>query len=557
MNKPLKIFITYAYTDKAEKGKLVTHLDVLVREGLIADWNDNEITPGDTWRDPTFSNLVESNLLLHLVSASSLASNNCNKVLAKALSEKISVTPIILERCDWMRHPLSGYQTLPEDGKPINEWFPESNGWQNVVAGLRKAVRNVRSQAELGLQQGNVFMMIGQIDKAIDSYSHVIALNSSDADAYFNRGIAYREKGDLDRAIGDFTKAIKLKPGFACAYACRGLAYNDKDDYDRAIGDYDRAIELKPDLPDIYFNRGNAYHDRGDFDRAVGDYAKAIQLKPDFAAAYTNCGAVHLAKGELEQAIDDYNAAIQCRPRFAKAYHSRGVAYRKKGEIDRAIEDFNTAIGLNPNNAQAYTNRGAAYHKKGEFVYAIQDYSVAIGLNPEYSEAYTRRGNAYLSKTDIHRAIEDYNTAIKLAPDAGFAYGNCGIARLHLRHWGNARVDLTVAVTLRVNIAALFHDIYESVADFERKTAIQLPEDIVAMLTLQTVSNELEKENRLALALKGYETGELSTGLAARLAGVPYSEFLLLMSRHELSPFGETAEELASDVANAHRASYH
>ena len=60
--------------------------------------------------------------------------------------------------------------------------------------GLRKAVRNVRSQAELGLQQGNVFMMIGQIDKAIDSYSHVIALNSSDADAYFNRGIAYREK---------------------------------------------------------------------------------------------------------------------------------------------------------------------------------------------------------------------------------------------------------------------------------------------------------------------------------------------------------------------------
>ena len=52
MNKPLKIFITYAYTDKAEKGKLVTHLDVLVREGLIADWNDNEITPGDTWRDP-------------------------------------------------------------------------------------------------------------------------------------------------------------------------------------------------------------------------------------------------------------------------------------------------------------------------------------------------------------------------------------------------------------------------------------------------------------------------------------------------------------------------
>ena len=116
---------------------------------------------------------------------------------------------------------------------------------------------------------------------------------------------------------------------------------------------------------------------------------------------------------------------------------------------------------------------------------------------------------------------------------------------------------MTVAATLRVNIAALFHDIYKSVENFERNTGIQLPEDIAALLTPQTTPIELEKENRLALALKGYETGELSTGLAARLAGVPYSEFLLLMSQHELSPFGETAEELVSDAANAHRAGYH
>ena len=74
-----------------------------------------------------------------------------------------------------------------------------------------------------------------------------------------------------------------------------------------------------------------------------------------------------------------------------------------------------------------------------------------------------------------------------------------------------------------------------------------MPEDIVTMLNPKAVPIELKKETRLALALKGYETGELSTGLAARLAGMPYSEFLLLMGQHELSPIGETAEELASE----------
>ena len=118
-------------------------------------------------------------------------------------------------------------------------------------------------------------------------------------------------------------------------------------------------------------------------------------------------------------------------------------------------------------------------------------------------------------------------------------------------------MDLTVAAILGVNIIALFHNIYKSVADFERKTGIQLPEDIVAMLNPKAEPIELKKETRLALALKGYETDELSTGLAARLAGMPYSEFLLLMGQHELSPLGETAEELASDFANAHKASDH
>ena len=162
--------------------------------------------------------------------------------------------------------------------------------------------------------------------------------------------------------------------------------------------------------------------------------------------------------------------AIQLNPNYTDAYFNRGVAYGETGDYDHAIVDYTKAIDLNPNYANAYTHRGVAYHNKGEILYALQDYSTAIGLNPELAEAYTHRGNVYLSEIDIHRATEDYNAAIKLNPDSGLAYGNCGVAWLHLQHWGNAKVDLTVAAILGVNIIALFHNIYKSVADFERKT---------------------------------------------------------------------------------------
>jgi len=79
--------------------------------------------------------------------------------------------------------------------------------------------------------------------------------------------------------------------------------------------------------------------------------------------------------------------------------------------------------------------------------------------------------------------------------------------------------------------------------------AIHYPPEVLS--ALQQDPEEFEEEARLLLAIKLYETGKLSTGLAARLAGVPRTAFLFLLGRHGLSPFGETPGELEQDLANA------
>jgi len=66
--------------------------------------------------------------------------------------------------------------------------------------------------------------------------------------------------------------------------------------------------------------------------------------------------------------------------------------------------------------------------------------------------------------------------------------------------------------------------------------------------------DEFEAQSRLLLAVKLYEVGKLSTGLAAQLAGVPRITFMFLLGQHGLSPFGETEDELEEDLANARQA---
>lgn len=82
--------------------------------------------------------------------------------------------------------------------------------------------------------------------------------------------------------------------------------------------------------------------------------------------------------------------------------------------------------------------------------------------------------------------------------------------------------------------------------------AIEYPPEI--LWALQQAPEEFAAEARLLLALKLYETGKLTTGLAARLAGIPRVRFIFLMGEYGLSPFGEDPDELEEDLANARRA---
>ena len=372
MSEPLKVFITYSHNDRQQNTELKTCLAVMESEGKIKLGDNNEILPGDEWYKDISTNLAGSDILLYLISATSLASKNCNKELAEALSSDITVIPIILEDCDWQHHQLSDFQALPDKGEPINKWQPESNGWQNVVNGLRKVVAKIQSpvdspsgpsekelRAELALQQGNVCMMLGQMEMAIEAYSHVIELNLNNPKAYNNRGVAYSGRDDFDRIIEDYTKAIELNPDYAIAYNNRGGTYYLKEEYESAIADFTKAIELNPDYAIAYNNRGVTYYLKKEYESALVDFTKAIELNPDYAIAYNNRGMAYGAKSEVDslptqpsspssklaviRAIKDYNPAIELNPKLAPAYYNRGVAWLRLREWERAKSDLTVA----------------------------------------------------------------------------------------------------------------------------------------------------------------------------------------------------------------------
>ena len=101
----IKVFFSYSHNDESDRNELEKHLAILKRDRVIETWHDRRILVGSDLKDEIDKNLIESNLVLLLVSPDFLASDYCySKEMEKALqmrnSEVAQVIPIILEHCD-------------------------------------------------------------------------------------------------------------------------------------------------------------------------------------------------------------------------------------------------------------------------------------------------------------------------------------------------------------------------------------------------------------------------------------------------------------------------
>ena len=80
---------------------------------------------------------------------------------------------------------------------------------------------------------------------------------------------------------------------------------------------------------------------------------------------------------------------------------------------------------------------------------------------------------------------------------------------------------------------------------------LTIPYSADLLLSMKRSPQEFEAEARLLLAVKLYEMDRVSTGAAAKLAGMSRVAFMFELARFGLSPMGQDPDELAEDLANA------
>lgn len=120
--------------------------------------------------------------------------------------------------------------------------------------------------------QGKIHYNNARYEKAIEQFNHAIALDSSDANYFLQRGFCKGLMGEYESSISDFTQAYRLDPSNKFALVSRGSAKSKLDRHEEAIEDFNRAIALDPDYAEAYNNRGFALKAMGNHKAACEDW---------------------------------------------------------------------------------------------------------------------------------------------------------------------------------------------------------------------------------------------------------------------------------------------
>lgn len=251
---------------------------------------------------------------------------------------------------------------------------------------------------------------------AADLIDQAITINSSNADAYFNRGNALKELNQLGAAVASYDKAIRLNPRYVNAYNNRGVVLQRMNQFGAAVESYDKAVRIKPDYTEAHFNRGVALQEIMRFDEALASYRRVVALKPDFPTAHYNSGVALHALGRFDEALASYDRAIALNSNYAEALSNRGVTLGKLNRFDEAVASYDAAVALKPDYAEAYFNRGSALAELGQLESAVMSYDQAIAVKPDFAEAYLDRGYKLYDLDDRERAIAAYKKALNADP---------------------------------------------------------------------------------------------------------------------------------------------
>jgi Flp pilus assembly protein TadD len=216
-------------------------------------------------------------------------------------------------------------------------------------------------------------------------WSHVVAVEPTNAFALKSMGDAARVAGDLDAAIAWYERALALR-SYSNAETNLAAILAQRGRYDEALVHHRAAIRADPRDAFAYTSYGVFLAERGRSEEAIAAHHQALAIDPRRMEAHANLGSVLDDLGRTDEAMREYETALSLRP-SVEVYNDIGVVLLKTNRPAEAVVALRKALALRADVAVVHENLGRALGAGGDRAGAAAAYETALRLDPNLASA--------------------------------------------------------------------------------------------------------------------------------------------------------------------------
>ncbi|VDK87057.1 unnamed protein product [Litomosoides sigmodontis] len=210
---------------------------------------------------------------------------------------------------------------------------------EEAVQYSEKALSVDRYNANALVNRGNIFFVLGDLDKAAQCYKEALSNEASCLQALYNLGYVQRLQGKLEVALENF-------------YKLHNIFYELLNDRAQAIELYSQANSLAPTDPAILSKLASIYDAECDRSQAFQCHYDSYRYFPSNIATIEWLGAYYIDTQYPEKAATYFEKASIIEPNEIKWQLMMASCLRRSGNYQKAFELYQQIHGRFPENIE-------------------------------------------------------------------------------------------------------------------------------------------------------------------------------------------------------------
>jgi tetratricopeptide (TPR) repeat protein len=251
---------------------------------------------------------------------------------------------------------------------------------------------------------GSNYHKMGSLEKAIECYNKVVAIDKNYVDAYYNLGILYRElmlnkkseaQTDENKTLSQqsedcFKMVISLNPSDYEAYYYLGLLAREgaQPEPEKALGYFDQVLSINPKYTAAFDQKALVYAEQNNLDSALQCYKKILEIEPESARTYKNLGIVYKSQKNIPEAKRHFYEATRLNKVDYEPFYYLGVIANDQLDYEDALNYLNTSIALNKLHVNSYIEKAYALTQLSLLDEALAVYDEVLEMEPENALAH-------------------------------------------------------------------------------------------------------------------------------------------------------------------------